>query len=320
MADLCAMLVVLLLGTFHCYDLVICSPNCVDMLFDREGKCIRGCNRGYWGDKCEKNCPSTCSVRGCNRANGFCNCCIDGHYGDKCEKSCYLSCSGRSCNKDTGDCTNGCVAGKYGSNCQFSCGKCSTGKCERNTGYCENCETGYFGRKCERKCSENCLNQECGKMDGHCNNGCYKGFYGFLCNMSCRENCVQTKCIQNNVCIYGCKTDMAGNECNNRSCIPNNGSCMDRVKQNTYVHDGKQSSVINVASKKFAVKVLFGIIAIIITLILLSVFLIVRKVRQRRNQILTRGANAEVTDKVENIAGYQELGQLSQPSHYEKLK
>ncbi|XP_062599172.1 multiple epidermal growth factor-like domains protein 10, partial [Saccostrea cucullata] len=199
------------------YGVVTCSPHCVDMQCDGNGTCTRGCNQGYWGGTCEKKCPSTCPMNVCNINTGFCDSCSNGHYGDTCEKICSSTCLERKCIKQTGICSSGCVPGYYGyfySDCTLACGNCSTSTCDRNTGNCQTCNTGYYGAKCDIHCRNACFNKECSQNNGSCSNGCNSGLYGLFCDKLCNKNCRQFNCSQNGTCINGCKPNWSGDTCN----------------------------------------------------------------------------------------------------------
>ncbi|XP_062567900.1 multiple epidermal growth factor-like domains protein 10 [Saccostrea cucullata] len=213
MAVLKRMLTILLLGVFHGYDIGRCSPNCVDQLFDWRGSCIRGCKEGYWGFKCENDCPLGCSTRVCNRINGVCNSCIDGFFGDKCEEICSQTCYGQRCNKDRDLCTSKCEKRHDGIHCQTRCGNCTPWICERPNGYCALCKTGFYGLTCERKCNINCVNQECTRIIGGCRHGCKNGFYGSRCSLLCSKNCGRVSCYMNGFCMGGCKQNWTGDKC-----------------------------------------------------------------------------------------------------------
>ncbi|XP_062606612.1 platelet endothelial aggregation receptor 1-like [Saccostrea cucullata] len=209
------MWIFLLLRNFHCDAVVPCSPNCIDMEFDGNGICTRGCIEGYWGNKCLNECPSSCSRRVCNRTNGLCSSCKEGYYGQRCEKECYLfiRCYKRTCAQDSGYCRMGCVPGYYGIFCDNSCGNCSSDTCDKSNGHCGTCNKGFYGEKCDMKCSNTCFNQECRKINGHCSNGCYRGFYGSSCEAPCSRNCAKIECLQSGVCIGGCKPNWSGEKC-----------------------------------------------------------------------------------------------------------
>ncbi|XP_062610487.1 uncharacterized protein LOC134272254 [Saccostrea cucullata] len=190
-----------------------CSSNCVDQQCNEFGNCIQ-CYQGRWGDNCQKICPTSCKSRYCINTNGFCYSCSDGYFGDICQKDCYAKCSGRKCNKYTGICTTGCVSGYYGDFCNITCGNCSTGNCSRYTGHCDTCKLGYYEEKCDRQCSDTCLDLECNKENGYCSRGCKYGFYGVYCENECSENCKQTNCNRYGICINGCKPNWTGGICN----------------------------------------------------------------------------------------------------------
>lgn len=59
------------------------------------------------------------------------------------------------------------------------------------------CQTGTFGRNCNRTCSSNCrITSICKKDTGHCINGCTAGWKGDFCNEG-------TYILKICLCIYG---------------------------------------------------------------------------------------------------------------------
>ena len=45
------------------------------------------------------------------------------------------------------------------------------------------CPPGFYGYKCKKVCSKNCLNNpDCDHIDGSCHDGCQAGYIGKLCN------------------------------------------------------------------------------------------------------------------------------------------
>ncbi|XP_062567899.1 multiple epidermal growth factor-like domains protein 10 [Saccostrea cucullata] len=205
--------IVLMSTIYRLKSIVTCSPNCENLQCNGNGHCTRGCNQGYWGDKCQNNCSSSCSTTVCNRPNGICNSCSDGYFGELCENICSLKCLRLKCNKDTGYCSTGCAPGYYGNYCNSTCGNCNTTTCDRLNGSCKDCSSSYYGVKCDQNCSKNCLNLECRQIDGYCSNGCKNGFFGFFCNMQCSGKCIQNNCSQNGTCVNGCKTHWSGKRC-----------------------------------------------------------------------------------------------------------
>ncbi|XP_053385846.1 receptor-type tyrosine-protein phosphatase kappa-like [Mercenaria mercenaria] len=84
------------------------------------GTCMKGCYKGYWGDKCDKNCYEGCNSGSCNQSDGFCETCNRKHYGNACQNKCSEFCidndvSSTICYKTNGTCLHGCKDGYSGS-------------------------------------------------------------------------------------------------------------------------------------------------------------------------------------------------------------
>lgn len=93
------------------------------------------------------------------------------------------------------------------------------------------CEIGYFGPDCLKKCG-NCFNtSQCNYINGSCLNGCSEGYKGRYCKESCPHgyfglDCVHTcntYCSGNGscshitgVCDEGCKDGWSGSKCGTR--------------------------------------------------------------------------------------------------------
>ncbi|XP_061180786.1 uncharacterized protein LOC133189430 [Saccostrea echinata] len=97
-----------------------------------------------------------------------------------------------------------------------------------------------------------------------------------------------------------------------------------------FLYVNKQSSEKN-SNSNLTTSALYGVTAVLFISIFLNIFLIVRNVRHtiykrqnskdvQKQQDQTQDQNTTTYDRVEDNAGYQELGQLSQPSHYDLLK
>ncbi|XP_055956295.1 cell death abnormality protein 1 [Patella vulgata] len=111
-----------------------------------------------------------------------------------------------------------CNSGYYStstSTCQ-PCDTCLNDSCDPNTGVCTgDCKTGFYGSKCQHNCSNGCLNNNCSKSDGTCNN-CKRDRFGLYCNLTCGAECqpmpdqTATTCDKNgrcNECIMGRYSD-----------------------------------------------------------------------------------------------------------------
>ncbi|XP_053385840.1 proprotein convertase subtilisin/kexin type 5-like [Mercenaria mercenaria] len=87
------------------------------------GTCLNGCDKGYWGVKCNKTCNEGCSSESCNQSDGFCDTCNRTHYGDACQNKCSEYCIDNDdpstiCYKTNGTCVHGCKDGYRGNICE----------------------------------------------------------------------------------------------------------------------------------------------------------------------------------------------------------
>ncbi|KAH9494746.1 hypothetical protein Btru_017777, partial [Bulinus truncatus] len=163
------------------------------------------CQSGTWDLGCT-SCPASCS--------GTCH--ID-------DGSCNMVCFGF---KDPPDCIKACDKSYYGVNCTQkcpnNCDECHAtyGQCYRcQPGFqgenCTDCTVGHWGVNCNMTCSKNCKDNNCDKVNGHCNNNnCLAGYQPPDCVKMCPtgqwgENCVS----------------YCSNNCQNKSCDKVNGSC-----------------------------------------------------------------------------------------------
>ncbi|XP_053397353.1 protein draper-like [Mercenaria mercenaria] len=95
------------------------SPRCnID-----NGTCLNGCDKGYWGDKCDNRCYEGCNSGSCYQPNGFCDLCNRTHYGNSCQSKCSEHCvdndaSSTICYKTNGTCVGGCKDGYGGNTCE----------------------------------------------------------------------------------------------------------------------------------------------------------------------------------------------------------
>ena len=198
-----------------------CSDNCENKLLCKEndGSC-ETCKVGYWGIQCTENCDETCKKRECQKEDGVCNDCIDGYYKkndkcekcppncntcsdenkciscidnyygeEKCEKKCSSHCEGKTCEIKNGNCN--CDSKYFGEKCDNECIGCSENGCEDKEGICNDhyCLDNYYDpRKCNKKCSENCQNEKCDTFTGECIS-CPENRWGKLCEKTCSNEC-----------------------------------------------------------------------------------------------------------------------------------
>ncbi|KAL3803364.1 hypothetical protein HJC23_009328 [Cyclotella cryptica] len=185
---------------FLCDDDFDCLPN---------GTCdsnqLCECEFGFYGDQCEKSCPSSCELENTSTCgtNGKCLC-KSGFFGERCENPCPLSCQhGGQCVMEdlhgamefnTFHCE--CPPTHRGGLCEdpisFTCDDdfdCMPyGTCGHNLSCV--CKSGHWGEQCEKKCPLKCQNGgQCVMIDEHgglesenefyCR--CEMGFKGGLC-------------------------------------------------------------------------------------------------------------------------------------------
>ncbi|ESO87552.1 hypothetical protein LOTGIDRAFT_127661, partial [Lottia gigantea] len=222
-----------------------CNTNCNGGCIQNNGNC-EACNDGYWGIKCQSQCPTNCRLSKCDKNNGYCSECKNYNWGDKCEELCSVNCkyhSSITCYKTSGKCNSGCKDTWYGDTCNNKCSsKCKQSKCYQDTGRCTSCKAGYYGNQCtehktiihcntgwygnqcQTKCNSNCING-CDQTTGRCtscNTGwygnqcqtnCNTGWYGNQCQTKCNSNCIN-RCDQDTGdCLDGCIDGKSGRQC-----------------------------------------------------------------------------------------------------------
>uniref|UniRef100_A0A8W8KI76 Receptor-type tyrosine-protein phosphatase T n=1 Tax=Magallana gigas TaxID=29159 RepID=A0A8W8KI76_MAGGI len=90
------------------------------------------------------------------------------------------------------------------------------GSCDIETGICDVCPAGYFGKSCTQRCSEWCDSSNiCDQITGQCQN-CIAGRYGPNCLEQCRIQCVNSTCFSNQTCAHGCEDGWFGAQCDNK--------------------------------------------------------------------------------------------------------
>ncbi|WAR29695.1 MEGF6-like protein [Mya arenaria] len=114
------------------------------------GNCeIGACNPGFYSLTCQSECSRTCQKdpygnRDCDFGTGICrDGCEDGYYGDYCDRQCHENCKGPICERD-GECNRslGCRDGFgwYGFDCTLNCTTtCTDNTCDRDDGVCDEC-------------------------------------------------------------------------------------------------------------------------------------------------------------------------------------
>ncbi|XP_052763022.1 receptor-type tyrosine-protein phosphatase kappa-like isoform X2 [Mya arenaria] len=189
----------------------ICPPNCICSENSEEcGRCSSQWLRPQYQCKCH---TKHCQDNDCNAClnNTFF---VDSSVSACCE--CPPNCRGGSC--ITGPiCPDGCEDGFYGMNCSLRCSTLNfeCAKCNQIGGICLKCNNRFYPHangSCI-SCNSNCRNMQCHQETGICD-ACFNNtFYGSYCNESCSSSCSESKCDQNSHCLFGCKGNFFGDQC-----------------------------------------------------------------------------------------------------------
>ncbi|KAL3879814.1 hypothetical protein ACJMK2_032096 [Sinanodonta woodiana] len=156
--------------------------------------------------------------------------CDEGSYGN-CTKNCDY-CSGKPCDKLTGYCQE-CQLGYFGNTCNESCDYCYQGDCYHDTGKCRTCPPGKQGNYCKYDCKDFYFGMNCSSRCGNCLNGdvCHK--VTGTCPRGCQDGWHEEKCLREcddlfyGNCYTSCGKCAAGRPCNKSSGLCDNGACMD---------------------------------------------------------------------------------------------
>ncbi|XP_041361330.1 multiple epidermal growth factor-like domains protein 10 [Gigantopelta aegis] len=155
-------------------------------------------------------------------------CQTNGRHGQDCKHNCSEGCVQKKCDRWTGVCER-CKTGYYGSKC-FKCGHCDV--CDEQ-GVCSgSCHQGWFGIFCKDNCYVKC--NKCDRSTGQCYQ-CAVGYSGTYCTEPCPTTCRIISCQQDGTCPEGCKDGFYGDKCSktcstnclNKRCHQGNGSCAD---------------------------------------------------------------------------------------------
>nr|XP_022312504.1 platelet endothelial aggregation receptor 1-like [Crassostrea virginica] len=274
---------------------------------------VFGCELGKYGKNCTKTCNHCKNKAFCGIVDGRCN-----------EEGCGLPGF-----QQTPYCLS-CEPGKYGVNCTKKCDHCKDnsycgqedGKCNDEgcaySGYqkpnCQRCETGSYGLNCTKNCAACLHDTDCHHVTGMCSSGCKKGWkdvekcdkgcvdgrYGNDCAKNCSKLCKYETCEQTKgVCLHGCLEGYTGWECSEPQDLSD--------PTNNYQ------------------PILYGVMCTSLVFNIVSVILMVRHgvcQRKRGNQSTTEETAVPpiIYDAVEDNNEYQELGQLSESSHYTELQ
>ncbi|XP_065925639.1 platelet endothelial aggregation receptor 1-like isoform X2 [Magallana gigas] len=294
-----------------------------------DGTCL-GCNDGYrgptcneecldqmYGPECQKICGNCKNKEPCHHVNGSClNGCDRGVYGEKCDKACF--------------------DGRYGINCQEQCSaNCGVPyRCDRVTGQCEGgcqvgwksescdtqCDGGKFGQNCNSLCGHCLEREQCHYINGSCPNGCDSGYQGSDSTQACSNNTYGPKCsMKCGNCLYE-----YGEQCHHvtgycpRGCGDgSHGDLCDQVLGSSS-SESASTSQLSIA--------LYVCVTIIILSVTLNVFFIIRQLRNnmrkdQKNKETDQSDNCSksVYKKSEDNTAYQELGEITKESQYDKL-
>ena len=136
-----------------------------------------GCQYDKYGEYCENyctNCAGTTSGN-CNINSGRCLYgCEDGYFGNSCTQACYPGCKNKKCFHSMNNCSLGCQDGLYGSSCTEACNThCLDNVCVQSTGLCSTgCDPGWFGETCKYVCPDKCAGSVCDRVAGTCVDVC----------------------------------------------------------------------------------------------------------------------------------------------------
>ena len=219
---------------------------------EKDGSCP-ACNIGFWGKNCTQICSEQCKKRECSHEDGKCLECVDGFYKNKTSGDC-LSCPENCIDCEDEDKCTSCIEGKYGINqCKEQCSEhCEGDSCEIEKGKC-NCQSKYFGEKCESIC-EGCSDNGCEDKNGICNDHyCLDNYYDpRKCNQKCSDQCLDKKCdIFTGECL-SCPENYWGVRCEKRC----SNECKDDgrldccyIKDNDRISKGVEIKLSNIANK-----------------------------------------------------------------------
>ncbi|XP_046564418.1 scavenger receptor class F member 1-like isoform X2 [Haliotis rubra] len=196
------------------------------------------CVRGWHGVHCDKRCIGVCDSGGCHRDSGKCLQCQGGYYSSNCTRKCPLRCSkdrqGQThCNRTTAHCLEHCEDGWLGDRCDRPCSEgCVDNSCYSWDGTCnKGCRHGWTGDDCGTRCPSGCRHNACepsGK--GRCTKGCNHGFHGHHCDRPCDSRCRGRECVYDHevksaVCTEGCVDGWMSSDCK-KKCPPNCQACL----------------------------------------------------------------------------------------------
>ncbi|XP_071117999.1 scavenger receptor class F member 1-like [Haliotis cracherodii] len=181
-----------------------------------DGRCT-DCKRGWHGDSCNYKCFGFCDVGGCDSDTGRCIQCGAGYHATNCTETCPPNCRYSHgdkpyCNRETGNCLENCQGGWWGKKCENKCsGGCEDNSCYFWDGSCaRGCRNGWAGDSCDTRCPGGCHGDTCEQYGSHkCTQGCKHGVHGHHCNKQCNRHCRDQDCfydhsMKSTVCRQGC--------------------------------------------------------------------------------------------------------------------
>ena len=174
---------------FRCFD--PCPADCLESKCYQNKTC-KSCPINRWGSQCDMHCRETCKydldplTSDCKRDGNCLFGCVKTFWGPACSMKCPQACIERDCDSNTGECLQGCEKTFWGDNCDEDCNTmCLDSDCHRFNATCkQGCINGYYGWNCSIRCPNNCLNYTCFSANGTCTHGCEADYIGDRCDTS----------------------------------------------------------------------------------------------------------------------------------------
>uniref|UniRef100_A0A8W8KJC8 Receptor-type tyrosine-protein phosphatase T n=1 Tax=Magallana gigas TaxID=29159 RepID=A0A8W8KJC8_MAGGI len=128
-----------------------------------------------------------------------------------------------------GDCFS-CISGYYGVRCDKKCSSGCQDSCNMTSGFCV-CKPGFYSNNCSLQCPTMCFNSECHQEKGTCL-ACNYGTYGDRCDLKCLGDC-NGQCDRRKGICGICAKNKYGTYCNQTcpincaagACIRDTGYC-----------------------------------------------------------------------------------------------
>ena len=282
-------------------ECIKCESKC--KLCSSKDICLECKEKNMYTETCDKECPKNCldgeTEHLCDFSTGKCNLgCQLGFFGEECKKECGEHCivTDTNCERDTGKCTQGCDTGFQGDRCDNCevfedasltiCSSCFEGyylsdnKCLPCSSSCKSCnepdkcleckDRDRYGETCDLPCADGCIDNPlsthiCSFIDGNCTDGCKEGKYGANCTVTPPDNCTKfngtsllcEECeigyyLDNNKCIQ-CSANCTDEGCSINGCINCKGldqygdwcelecekTCLNQTEKQICARDGK---------------------------------------------------------------------------------